>query len=272
VNEPSAPSPGTAATAIYVYGVVPAETSSAALFENARGVEPASPTTLIAHAGLAAVAGHVSLDEFGEEVLTANLRNADWLEAKVRAHDEVLAAGIGRTTVVPFRFGAIYESEDHVRAMLAERRDLADSLARLADAVELGVNVYVDRERLRARLAAERAAGNAEEGSGRAYMERRGLERELDSAVGSFAVDVAQEAHEGLAASVKDARVNPVRPSAGRGRGEMVLNGAYLVSTACEEAFRATVAELQADYADKGVAFELTGPWPPYNFAERDAS
>jgi hypothetical protein len=272
VNEPSAPSPGTAATAIYVYGVVAVEPSSAALFEDARGVDPASSTTLIAHAGLAAVAGHVSLDEFGEDALPANLRNAEWLEAKARAHDEVLAAAVGRTTVVPFRFGAIYETEDHVRAMLAERRDLADALARLAGAVELGVNGYLDRERARARKAAQRGVGAAEEGTGRAYMERRRLERELDAEVGSFAAEVAQDAHERLAASAQDARVNPVRPSVGRGRAEMVLNGAYLVSNANEEAFRASVAELETRYAEDGVAFELTGPWPPYNFAEADAS
>ena len=271
MNAPPAVSPGTAATAIYVYGVVPAETSPA-LFQDVRGVDASAPTALIAGAGVAAVAGHVSLHEFGEDALAANLRDADWLEAKVRAHDEVLAAALGRTTVVPFRFGAIYENEDHVRAMLAERRDLADALARLAGAVELGVNAYVDRERSRARIAAERGGGDAEEGSGRAYMERRRLERELDAAAGSFASEVAQDAHEQLAAAAQEARANPVRSSIGGGPREMVLNGAYLVANSGAEAFRAAVAELQARYADDGVAFELTGPWPPYNFVEHEAS
>ena len=269
MNEPSAAGPAPAATAIYVYGVVPPDTPPA-VFEDVEGVDPSEPTALLAHAGLAAVAGRVSFEEFGEEALAANLRSVDWLEAKVRAHDEVLAAAVGRTTVVPFRFGAIYESEAHVLEMLADRSDLAGALKRLAGAVELGVNAYLDRERLRARLAAERGVADEEQTSGRAYMQRRALERELDAAIGSFAADVADEAHERLAAHATDARANPVRPSVDESRREMILNGAYLVATESDDTFRATASELEAQYADDGVVFELTGPWPPYNFAESD--
>jgi hypothetical protein len=269
VNEPPAPSNETVATAIYVYGVVPTDTPPA-VFEDVEGVDPSEPTTLVSHAGLAAVAGRVPLDEFGEEALAANLRSAAWLEAKVRAHDEVLAAAVGRTTVVPFRFGAIYESEDHVREMLVDRSDLAGALKRLAGAVELGVNAYLDRERFRAQLATERGGAAEEETTGRAYMERRALERELDASVGSFASEVADEVHERLAAQATDARANPVRPSVDDSRREMILNGAYLVAAESEGTFRATASELEAQYTDDGVVFELTGPWPPYNFAESD--
>ena len=271
MSEPSAagPEPAPAATAIYVYGVVPPDTPPA-VFEDVEGVDPSEPTTLLAHAGLVAVAGRVRFDEFGEEALAANLRSVDWLEAKVRAHDEVLAAAVGRTTVVPFRFGAIYETEDHVRAMLADRSDLAGALKRLAGAVELGVNAYLDRQRFRAQLAAERGIAEEEETTGRAYMQRRALERQLDASVGSFAAKVADDAHERLAARATDARANPVRPSVDDGRREMILNGAYLVANGSEDTFRATASELEAQYADDGVVFELTGPWPPYNFAESD--
>jgi gas vesicle protein GvpL/GvpF len=267
VNEPSRK---TADTALYVYGVVPSDTPPS-LFENVHGVDPSQPTTLIPDGGLAAVAGRVGIDEFGQNTLEANLRDADWLEAKVRAHDEVLSAAVGRTTVAPFRFGAVYESEEHVRAMLRERGDLAEALKRLAGAVELGVNAYLDRQRLRARLAGDRGAGSAEQSSGRAYMQQRALDRELDASVGSFAAEVANDAHDRLAASADDARANPVRPSLGGDRGEMVLNGAYLVSSGRDGEFRAALADLEARHADDGVTFELTGPWPPYNFAESDA-
>jgi gas vesicle protein GvpL/GvpF len=269
VNEQSAPSSETAATAIYVYGVVPPDTPPT-VFEDVEGVDPREPTILVSHAGLAAVAGRVPLDEFGEDALAANLRSADWLEAKVRAHDDVLAAAVGRTTVVPFRFGAIYESEDHVREMLADRSDLAGALKRLAGAVELGVNAYLDRERFRTQLAAERGVAEGEGTTGRAYMQRRALERELDASVHSFAAEVADDAHERLAARATDARANPVRPSVDDGRREMILNGAYLVASESEPTFRATASELGAQYAGNGVVFELTGPWPPYNFAESD--
>jgi gas vesicle protein GvpL/GvpF len=50
----------------------------------------------------------------------------------------------------------------------------------------------------------------------------------------------------------------------------MLLNGAYLVPDG-DERFAAEVARLAEEHADAGITFELTGPWPPYNFAEDDA-
>ena len=269
MTEPSAP-PAAGATGIYVYGLVPSDTAPT-LFADARGVERAQPVVLVAGEGVAAVTSGVPLAEFGREALESNLQDPVWLEEKIRAHDAVLAAAVGRTTVVPFRFGVIYENEGHVRAMLAERRDLADTLTRLAGKVELGVNGYFDRNRLRERIAAERAPAAAE-ASGRAYMERRQLEREIETAVGEFAATTADAVHDRLAAAAEGARVSPLRPSSGEGTREMLLNGAYLVSADAEGAFRDAVEEVAAHYADHGVVLEVTGPWPPYNFAEATES
>jgi hypothetical protein len=47
----------------------------------------------------------------------------------------------------------------------------------------------------------------------------------------------------------------------------MLLNGAYLVPDG-DERFAAEVALLAEEHAAAGITFELTGPWPPYNFAE----
>jgi hypothetical protein len=269
VTEPSAPS-HEGATGIYVYGIVAPDTAPS-VFAEARGVDATQPVGLVVHERLAAVTSPVTLDEFGEDALERNLQDPAWLEDKVRAHDAVLAAAVGQTTVVPFRFGAIYESEHHVREMLARRRDLVDALTRLAGKVELGVNGYLDRDRFRTRAAATRGAGDEPESSGRAYMQRRRLERELDTAVSDFAADCAHAVHERLATEADDARANPLRPSGGDDAPEMLLNGAYLVAVSAEEAFRASVAELRARYGEDGVVLEVTGPWPPYNFAEAES-
>ena len=47
----------------------------------------------------------------------------------------------------------------------------------------------------------------------------------------------------------------------------MVLNGAYLVPDARAEEFRALVDDLAARHRDHGLRFEVTGPWPAYNFS-----
>ena len=50
----------------------------------------------------------------------------------------------------------------------------------------------------------------------------------------------------------------------------MILHGAYLVDAAAQAQFRDEVGAVARGRGDDGVDFELTGPWPPYNFAEGD--
>jgi hypothetical protein len=49
-------------------------------------------------------------------------------------------------------------------------------------------------------------------------------------------------------------------------RNEMVLNAVYLVADGDADAFGALVAALAR--RSHGLALELTGPWPAYNFSE----
>jgi hypothetical protein len=50
----------------------------------------------------------------------------------------------------------------------------------------------------------------------------------------------------------------------------MFLNASYLVATADDVQFRERLAELESAHRGDGVEYELTGPWPPYNFVEDD--
>ena len=46
----------------------------------------------------------------------------------------------------------------------------------------------------------------------------------------------------------------------------MILNGAYLVAGERVAAFQSELASLEKEYTDLGFRYEMTGPWPPYNF------
>lgn len=250
--------------AIYVYGVVPHGTSLD-LFAGVSGMD-AGPIGLVEADSVAAIASAVPLEEFDSEALEQNLKNAAWLEEKVQAHNRVLAAVVGNATVLPLRFGAIYRGEDQVRAMLSERPELAAQLAHLDGVLEFGVKAVLDPEALRAHLEQSRDI-DAGEGSGRAYMLRKRLAHELDEQVRAFAASAAEASHERLVAASVDARANPVQSSDVAG-GEMLLNGAYLVPSGHEQELREAVHELQERFGPNGVAYEITGPWPPYNFAD----
>ncbi|MFL5951072.1 MAG: GvpL/GvpF family gas vesicle protein [Gaiellaceae bacterium] len=253
----------TAADAVYVYGIVPSGTSGA-IFAGVTGMDAAA-VRLVDAEGVAAIASFVPLAEFDTDALEQNLKDVAWLEQKVAAHNRVLSAAVGKATVLPLRFGAIYRGEEDVRAMLGERHDFAVRLGRLEGLLELGVKALLDAQALRARLSASRGV-DADESGGRAYMLRRRLERELDEEVRAFAGSCAEASHERLAAAAVDARANPVQAPEVAG-GEMILNGAYLVAAGRERALRQAVSELEERFGADGVTYELTGPWPPYNFA-----
>lgn len=253
--------------ALYVYGVVPGGTP-AEVFAGVIGLG-AGPVRLIEVDGVTAIASAVPLAEFDTDALERNLKDGAWLERQVQSHNRVLAAAVGKATVLPLRFGAIYRGDDHVRAMLIERTELAARLTRLEGLLELGVKAVLDPEALRARLSASRGV-DAGEGAGRAYMLRRRLERELDKELRAFAGSCAEASHERLSAAAVEARANPVQAPEVAG-GEMILNGAYLVQSGQEEQLRRAVRELEERFAADAVTYELTGPWPPYNFAGEES-
>ena len=166
---------------------------------------------------------------------------------------------------MPFRFGTIYRSEAQVRAMLAGHPGLTDALEAVRGRIELGVKGF-------ARDPAAHEASDAEGAAspGRRYLEQKQQARRAAEEREALLARAADESHARLGAVADEARVNPLQPrDASGGEGEMFLNGAYLVATAREQAFRQTVDALGTELGSPGLlAFELTGPWPPYNFVE----
>ncbi len=244
-------------TAWYVYGVVPADVDPAS-FAAAEGVG-AEAVELVSAGPLAAIVGRVPLDEFGEEPLRRNLERRDWLEDTASAHDRVLAGALGVTPLVPLRFGTVYRSEDGVRGMLDNRAaELTDAIERLRGRVELGVKAFL--------VEPEHGEG-APPSSGREYLLRKQEARATARSAQTDALESLRALHGHLESLADDARVNPPQPSELTGRGEaMLLNGAYLVAVERQLEFADAVDE----HGNDRLELVLTGPWPPYNFVERE--
>lgn len=241
---------------VYVYGIV--ETGSIHRSITANGVG-GGPPSLLAVDGLTAIVCGVDVGEFEGEALERNAATPGWLEQKVRAHEAVLEEALARTTVVPMRFGSIFTSTDGLCRMLTDHAgEFRAALARVRGRTEWGVKLHADIKR----MAESLAGAPAETASGRGYLERRKAQLDAGNLAASAAAQVAAETHEALAAVADEA----VTMS---GRGGEALNGAYLVPNDRREAFMRKVEELQTRHAD-AFAFEVTGPWPPYNFTEAD--
>ena len=266
--------------AYYVYGLVKVEESTEFLL-NSPGVSAEQPVGLVSMNGLAAVASVVSLDEFGQDELEANLEDPEWTEAKVRAHHEVLNELLFKGMCpVPLRFCTIFQSADRVHGMLREYgEEVTAALHKLGQKAEWGVKVFCDQTAARRWVEDEaRTAGAVEEeigaaGAGAAYFLRKKLEKTLCERVERVADTAAQTSHETLAGLSAESAILALQGRETTGRAEaMLLNGAYLVSDESFPEFEAAVDQLTRDWAPCGCLFELTGPWPAYNFSGVDAA
>ncbi|MFH0944726.1 MAG: GvpL/GvpF family gas vesicle protein [Planctomycetota bacterium] len=267
-------------TAYYVYGVVKAE-ESIGLLLRAAGVSPEQPVGLVSADGLAAVVSVVSLDEFGEDELETNIKDPEWAEAKVRAHHEVLNELLSRGICpVPLQFCTIFQGLDRVHGMLREHREeFLSALGRLAEKVEWGVKMFCDQTTARRWVGEEAPTAGAPKeemetaGAGAAYFLRKRMEKMLNEKVERVADEAAQTSHETLDRLSVDAVILTLQGRETTGRVEpMLLNGAYLVSDESFPGFKAAIDRLTQDWAPFGCSFELTGPWPAYNFARVDAA
>lgn len=214
---------------------------------------------LIGTAELAVVVAPVPLSEFGEDVLEDHLNDRQWLAETATAHEAVMQRLLAHTTVAPLRFGSLHRSRESVELFLAEHEaEFRATLARLRGRVEYGVKVWLEPR--------PRKAPRATDSGGRGYLEQ--LRDDRDSAANAAAQldEQLTRIHERLLETADAARLNRPQPRELTGAtAEMVLNAAYLVPVGDEALFE-EVARLREEHPD--LAFDLTGPWAPYNFVE----
>jgi Gas vesicle synthesis protein GvpL/GvpF len=259
LGRPVAPPPADDADAVWVYGVCDA---SAPDLGSVTGVD-GHPVELVRHAGLAALASHVPLAEFGEAPLREALEDIGRVEELARGHEGVLDAALGNGPLVPFRMCTMYADAERVRAMLATEHDrLAATLDRLRGSAEWGVKAF---------LHPRREPVGAGPTSGAEYLSRKRESREaaaasrdaIDDAVAAIHARLAEQAAGAVLSRPQDRRLS--------GRDEaMILNGAYLVPDDRLDGFRALVDELSGRHEPEGIELQLTGPWPAFHFAEQE--
>jgi Gas vesicle synthesis protein GvpL/GvpF len=260
----------------YVYCVV--RPGQRLAFEGVPGVDPAHAVEELVHGDLSAAVSRVRLEEFGSEALKRNLEDLAWLERTARAHDGVLARALAAEAVVPLRLCTIFADGERVREMLhQERAFLLDALRRLSGRDEWGVKLLADRQVIEdavregaavpAGVGSRAASGGAPDGAGRAFFARKKLEQVVRDEAWAIAEAAAEETHGELSRqAVAAVLLPPQDPRLSRRAGEMVLNGAYLVDRLGRTTFASALDELRGRDLAPGLAFELSGPFAPYNF------
>jgi hypothetical protein len=239
--------------------------------EDERGLE------LIEAGGLAAVVSRVPLSDYGEDALASRLTDAAWTAARAIRHERVVEHVARRAAVVPLRFGTIYLRRESVEGMLDDRgAQLRAGLARLDGREEWGLNVYVERARLReevTRVSARlRELGEHAESStpGQAYLLRKKIDTMRDEEARAETKRIAFEIEEALAAACDGASRLRVLKDEAAAHGELAARLAFLVARERFDEFREAAERLAEEHAPLGFSFELTGPWPAYNFVVSD--
>ncbi len=234
-------------------------------------VEEGSPPSLRRAEDLAAVWSEVSLESFAGPGSEERLKDLGWLAPRALRHQAVVEA-VGRSSpVFPARFGTIFSSLESLDRLLeTHRRELRQFLDRVAGMEEWGVKGYLDRAKARERLVDEELAapGAALSTSpGVRYMQERRLRAEADARLRRWLAETSRRALDELShRAAQTAERRPVSSGAAGPQPEMVSNWAFLVPRAGVDDLREAGARLGRELGDWGLAFELSGPFPPYSF------
>lgn len=250
---------------LWLYAV--AFASSQETFGGLAGVG-GGPLQPIRSGRLMAIAELVPAAEFGEEALRERLEDLSWLERVARAHHAIITAAASPGPAVPMRLATIYSTPDSLREMLAGRApDLEAVLGRLQDRSEWGVKAFAAPAQSRPEATTQAPRARRGPGAGKAYLQRRGAELGAREQTRQRSHADARRVHAALCEVAADYRLHRPQAPELTGRTEaMVLNGAYLLGHAHAKPFADTVELLRREHP--GLRLELTGPWPPYSFAD----
>jgi hypothetical protein len=176
-------------------------------------------------------------------------------EKAVLEHARVVSACFRTGTVLPFRFGTIFDSDEALRqAVRSNRRAFGQSVARLRGKCEMHMKVLVKDGSLREAMAQVELPDTV----GGAYLlklrEKASKERERQTKARALSVQVHRMFNP-LEEEVSCKRVNT---------DGMLIDIAHLIDSKSVEKYqnRYNTAAKQL----KNCEVAMSGPWPPYHF------
>jgi hypothetical protein len=213
-----------------------------------------------------AILADVPLDTYGPGALDEALQDLQWVGKVALAHESLVEhfTRQRQSTVVPMQLFTMFSSEDRAIAETrARRREIVAIVKRIARCQEWGVRIT-----RRPAAAVRPAAAKTRAESGAAFLAARKQARDAARDTLVAAAEHADETYETLAAIARDARRRQEPPPAGA--VAPLLDAAFLVPEARRARFRTAAKRLAAGSHTSGGELTLTGPWPAYNFVQRE--
>jgi len=224
--------------------------------------------------GTYAIVSGVSPDDFSEDNLKKHLADIGWVEKNIRLHEKVIEEIMKDQAVLPFKFGTIFENEANVEKLLKTNGpEFKAVLASLDGKEEWGLKIYCDSEYFKDALCKknERIAEIDKEitpaGKGKAFFLKKKKDEIIKDIINEKISEYTKDCFERLKITAADTKINNILPKEVTEKQEdMVLNAAFLINNKRIKDLENVLAYLKTKYTDKGLIFDCTGPWPPYNF------
>lgn len=258
---------------LYAYGVSDRFSDN---LPHLTGVDGKGEVYPIVYQDLVILVSNVSKEEFGEEGFNGHLKDLKWSEAKILAHERVLESVMVRRSLLPLRFGTIFQDEQSLlRNLSGDYQKFLYLLEKVRDGEEWGVKVYCDldrfREGIRKRSPAvkEYELGISGKTEGLAYLMRKKMDEIVDQEVEREFEKRLHEIYTGLSRLSKDSRIVESTKQVlteREQRKDIILNGAFLVLKKDIERFSGEVERSRNAFSQLGWEVEQVGPFPPYHF------
>ena len=190
------------------------------------------------------------VSEFAEDIVPLTRENA-------LNHAAVVRSVLDRRTPLPFRFATLV-TETELRSYLASRREaLREKLELVRGRVEMSVKVIWDHD-----VHDQPRRHEIPEKPGTAFLAQKRLEILGSETRVAEAKQLASWLSDRVGQVVKETRINTDV------KGKLILSVAHLVERGVVEEYRARLKEIRAERPE--LHFLVSGPWPPYSFANID--
>ena len=174
------------------------------------------------------------------------------------AHAAVVRSVFEQTTTVPFRFGTLV-SEEQLRSFITgHKAALANKFAHLRGRVEMDLKISWQRSKTAPPKQPEPAAG-----PGTAFLREKRRELLGDDETRAQGSELSSMLREELGELIKDEGMS-LRPS----ETAVLAKVYHLVEGSKIQEYRKKIAAVQQKRPELGL--EVSGPWPPYSFANID--
>jgi len=208
----------------------------------------------------------IAFDDLAAVVSDTPIVIYDPTRENVLAHEFVNETVMKEFTVIPMSFGTVFRSDEDVAELLRSTyQAFSDVLDKMQDKIEFGLKVLWDRDKVVAKLEQENEEIRrlndeiSRHTTTSTYFARMQLGRLVEASLEEISSRYVSDIHDALKPVAVASRSN--KPIGDR----MILNAAFLVDRAQEQAFDERVKETSRKYDDV-LSFKYSGPWPPYNF------